>query len=113
MPQASDLMKRQSRHPKSARGCSVGQTPRRAPGRQGAYPSAEHNAEQQQQQPQQHPEFQRISVEISGREGYNAVAVNGVWSFWRVNSGRLAFRREVELEVDGSDAEEGEVAAEA
>lgn len=50
-----------------------------------------------------------MSVETFGRDGYNAVAVNGEWSFWRVKNGRLAFRREVELEVDVSDGEDEEL----
>jgi hypothetical protein len=45
-------------------------------------------------------------VELSGREGFNSIAVNGVWKFWRVKNGRLAFRRDVELEAEGEDIEE-------
>jgi len=43
------------------------------------------------------PEFRGITVDISGREGYNMLAVNGVWNFWDVRSGRLCFTRDVEM----------------
>lgn len=42
-------------------------------------------------------EFKKVVVEISGREGYNSAALNGVWHFWKVKSGRLAFDREIQL----------------
>lgn len=29
------------------------------------------------------PRFKKVTVEISGREGYNSAAVNGVWYFWK------------------------------
>merc|ERR1740117_1017239 len=29
-------------------------------------------------------EFREVEVDLSGREGYNAEAVNGTWLFWRV-----------------------------
>lgn len=110
-------MQRPPPQPRSARGCSGGppssrigshgpatarSSPRR-PLKQGAYPSAA--AHQQPSEPQ-HPEFKQASVQLWGREGYNAVAVNGVWNFWKVRSGRLAFRREIELDAAGDDAEE-------
>jgi len=56
-------------------------------------------------EPELHQDFRRVSVEISGREGYNDLAVNGVWSFWRVCCGRLAFVRDVTLDAEGSGAE--------
>lgn len=46
-------------------------------------------------------DFRHVTVELSGREGYNAAAVNGVWRFWKVLGGRLAFRRDAELEASG------------
>lgn len=42
-------------------------------------------------------EYRGISVELRGREGYNAAAINGIWHFWRVRAGRLAFRRTVQV----------------
>lgn len=51
-------------------------------------------------------EFQHVTVELSGREGYNAVAVNGIWRFWRVRAGRLAFRRDAGLQVEPDNLEE-------
>eukprot|EP00913_Durusdinium_trenchii_P018691 g17565.t1 len=42
-------------------------------------------------------EFKKILVDITGREGFNAVALNGLWHFWKVKSGRLAFQREIQL----------------
>lgn len=47
--------------------------------------------------PDAHPEFKNVTVELSGREGYNAVAVNGIWRYWRVKNGRLAFQRTIHL----------------
>lgn len=47
--------------------------------------------------PEAHAEFHNITVELSGREGYNSIAVNGIWRFWRVRCGRLAFLRDVEM----------------
>ncbi|CAJ1423392.1 unnamed protein product [Effrenium voratum] len=43
-------------------------------------------------------EFRKVLVELTGREGYNAAAVNGKWHFWKVKSGRVAFQRELSLE---------------
>jgi len=43
-------------------------------------------------------DFKKVCVEIEGREGFNSKAVNGIWRFWKVKSGRLAFRREVRVE---------------
>eukprot|EP00927_Polykrikos_kofoidii_P016528 TRINITY_DN17481_c0_g1_i2.p1 TRINITY_DN17481_c0_g1~~TRINITY_DN17481_c0_g1_i2.p1 ORF type:complete len:381 (+),score=33.00 TRINITY_DN17481_c0_g1_i2:127-1269(+) len=48
-------------------------------------------------------EYSRVAVELSGRAGYNDAAVNGSWKFWRIYGGRLAFRRDTEVEVLGSD----------
>lgn len=53
-----------------------------------------------------HEEFRAVTVELSGREGFNAVAINGIWQFWLVRNGRLAFRREVEIEVERDDIQE-------
>lgn len=50
-------------------------------------------------------ELRQVSVELRGREGYNAAAVNGIWRFWRVRGGRLAFTRDVELRVERDDVE--------
>jgi len=47
-------------------------------------------------------DFQRVQLQLRGREGYNAMGVNGVWAFWRVHNGRLAFARDVELQVPAS-----------
>jgi len=44
-------------------------------------------------------EFRNVAVELAGREGYNAAAVNGTWIFWNVKNGRLAFRREVLVDI--------------
>jgi len=44
-------------------------------------------------------EFKKVTVEITGREGYNSAAVNGVWYFWKVKNGRLAFNREIQLDT--------------
>ncbi|CAE7405185.1 unnamed protein product, partial [Symbiodinium necroappetens] len=43
---------------------------------------------------------------LTGREGHNAAAVNGLWYYWRVKGGRLAFQRQIVLpsaEEDGDD----------
>lgn len=53
-------------------------------------------------------ELKQISVELSGREGFNALAVNGVWRFWKVKGSRLAFRRDAELQADQDDGEDAE-----
>eukprot|EP00435_Cladocopium_sp_Y103_P053685 s1995_g17.t1 len=42
-------------------------------------------------------EFKKVVVETSGREGYNSAALNGLWHFWKVKNGRLAFDREIQL----------------
>lgn len=48
-------------------------------------------------------EFHGVAVELTGREGYNATAVNGTWDFWSVKNGRLAFRREVLVDTGEED----------
>mmetsp|Transcript_71395 Transcript_71395/g.167259 ORF Transcript_71395/g.167259 Transcript_71395/m.167259 type:complete len:255 (+) Transcript_71395:57-821(+) len=48
--------------------------------------------------------YKSVSVELSGREGYNSGAVNGRWHFWRVKGGRLAFQRELRLSDEEEDA---------
>jgi len=48
------------------------------------------------------PEFRTVTVEISGRSGYNTAAINGVWNFWRIIGGRLAFSRDAEVQVEHS-----------
>eukprot|EP00929_Paragymnodinium_shiwhaense_P080866 TRINITY_DN42213_c0_g2_i1.p1 TRINITY_DN42213_c0_g2~~TRINITY_DN42213_c0_g2_i1.p1 ORF type:complete len:312 (+),score=29.09 TRINITY_DN42213_c0_g2_i1:89-1024(+) len=48
-------------------------------------------------------EFRKITVEISGRCGYNAEAVNGCWRFWRVRGNRLAFLRDLDLDGPSDD----------
>lgn len=53
-----------------------------------------------------YPEFKHVTVELIGREGFNAIAVNGIWRFWRVKSGRLAFCRDVDLDEEDDDIEE-------
>jgi len=70
-----------------------------------AYP---HSARRAAPEAEAHPEFRHITVELSGREGYNAIAINGIWRFWRVKGGRLAFRRDVELQVEAENIEEEE-----
>lgn len=49
------------------------------------------------------PEYRAITVELQGRVGYNALAVNGVWRVWRVRAGRLAFFRDAEFQMDPSE----------
>eukprot|EP00440_Ansanella_granifera_P030256 gb/GFBE01032873.1/.p1 GENE.gb/GFBE01032873.1/~~gb/GFBE01032873.1/.p1 ORF type:complete len:316 (+),score=42.63 gb/GFBE01032873.1/:1-948(+) len=58
-------------------------------------------------------DLKQVTVQLQGRDGYNAAAVNGEWRFWKVKNGRLGFRREVVVEVqeeddaDVVDAEDG------
>ena len=37
------------------------------------------------------PRFKKIMVNINGREGYNALALNGLWHFWKATSGGPQF----------------------
>lgn len=53
-------------------------------------------------EPDTKTEFQRVTVDISGRSGYNAAALNGEWIFWKVIGDRLAFTREAEVQVEKS-----------
>lgn len=98
-----DLLRRQGRQrARRAAGTSVPLSARRPAGALGG-------AATEGEAP---PELRRVAVELSGREGYNAAAVNGVWRFWAVRGGRLAFHREVELQAEddedtAEDAEEG------
>lgn len=48
-------------------------------------------------------EFKKVVVEISGRDGYNSAALNGVWHFWKVKNGRLAFDREIQLREEADE----------
>lgn len=65
-----------------------------------------HSARRAAPDQEAHTEFRHVTVELSGREGFNSIAVNGIWRFWRVKNGRLAFRRDVELQVEPEDVEE-------
>lgn len=50
--------------------------------------------------------YKKVTVMLTGREGHNAAAVNGLWYYWRVKGGRLAFQRQIVLpsaEEDGDD----------
>ncbi|CAE7366027.1 unnamed protein product [Symbiodinium natans] len=49
--------------------------------------------------------YKTVTVELKGREGYNSSAVNGLWHYWRVKGGRLAFQREINL-AEGKEEEE-------
>lgn len=64
------------------------------------------SARRQESDAEVQDEFRSITVELSGREGFNGTAINGIWRFWRVRNGRLAFRREVEFEVERDDIQE-------
>mmetsp|Transcript_30158 Transcript_30158/g.70375 ORF Transcript_30158/g.70375 Transcript_30158/m.70375 type:complete len:285 (-) Transcript_30158:17-871(-) len=62
------------------------------------------------------PGSESVTVELCGREGFNEAAVNGVWRFWRVEAGRLAFKRQVHIVPDEPDSPglgEGDATAEA
>lgn len=94
-----DLFKRQA-HAGTSAGCAArpsARAPRLAPGRPAV---AEAEAELSTA-----PEYQNITVELAGREGYNAVALNGLWRFWRVRNGRLAFWRDAEFRLQGDEVQ--------
>lgn len=99
------------RPPKSSRSCSgsrpgggsetLAPSPRRATS---SRPKAEEAGGRQEDR---YPELKHITVEISGREGFNSAAVNGLWNFCGVRHGRLAFFRDAEV-CGGSEPEDGE-----
>lgn len=89
---------------KSARGPGLPKLAGYPPRFAAALAGAPHSARRSAPEPEAHSEFRHVTVELYGREGFNSIAVNGIWRFWRVKDGRLAFRRDVK--VEGEDAEE-------
>lgn len=86
----------------------TGRPPKRSSRPGGAGTAAGQGTTSRGPDPEVHSEFRHVSVEITGREGYNALAVNGTWRFWRVRGGRLAFRRDADLEASDAEGASGE-----
>lgn len=58
-------------------------------------------------------EFIGVTVDIHGRAGYNSAAINGLWRFWKVQHGRLGFRRDADLQAAVDDGAVAQAAEEA